>query len=204
MTTVDLGPHADRYVLRTRQHWHVIALPVLYTAVFVGLAGFVWFTLSHSFIGRFLFAAVTMTLCAPWYLAAVKPFVAWFGTRYTIDGPREQVIVDIGILRKTRNPAHLTEAVNTKAQQPILCKLFGCGTIKVTQDITLVHLPRAIKVQNDLIDLVRDIKMPGVRASEIARRLDREASLGPGAAAAESSALEPGQEPGRAAGREPG
>lgn len=176
-STPPSGSRADRYYLRTRQHWHVVALPMLYTALFVALAALIWITLSHTFAGRFLFALVVMVLLAPWYVAAAKPFVSWFGTRYTIDGRREQVIVEIGIVRKVRNPAHLTEAVNTKARQPIVCKMFGCGTIKVTQDITLVHLPRVIKVQNDLIDLVRDIKMPGVRASELARRLDLQATV---------------------------
>jgi hypothetical protein len=173
-------PQSDKYFLRTRQHWHVVALPVLYTAVFVALAGFIWVKQSHSFAGRFVFAFVVMVLLAPWYAAAAKPFLSWFGTRYTIDGKREQVIVEVGIIRRDRNPAHLTEAVNTKAHQPLLCKMFGCGTIKVTQDITLVHLPNVIKVQNDLIDLVRDIKMPGVRASELARRLDLQASASAG------------------------
>lgn len=169
-STSSVGPRSDKYLLRTRQHWHVVAVPVLHTALFVAFAGFIWVRMSHSFAGRFVFALVVMVLLAPWYATAAKPFVAWFGTRYTIDGRREQVIVENGIIRKVRNPAHLTEAVNTKVHQPIICKIFGCGTIKVTQDITLVHLPSVIKVQNDLIDLVRDIKMPGVRASELARR----------------------------------
>jgi hypothetical protein len=180
-TTAAAGqPESGDEVLefRTRQHLHVVAMPIVYTALFAALELGIWIKLSDTFWGRFLFALVFFVLAGAWWLRAVKPFTKWFGTRYEVTS--KAVIERTGLINREVQHVLITEVGVSKHRQSLIDRIFGSGTIDVlvgehadhSKTIMLRHIPKVLKREKALLDLIGEVRIPGVGAAETAKKAE--------------------------------
>jgi membrane protein YdbS with pleckstrin-like domain len=148
----------DEYiVVSTRTHWKALLGPVLLLLVVAGLGGFLAAIVPSGSLqtpARIAILAVGVVILATF---ALKPFLNWFFSTYTITNRR--LITRHGILTRTGRDIPLMRINDVSYEHGLIDRLLGCGTLHIESagergQVVLPDVPHVEHVHLQMSDLL--------------------------------------------------
>lgn len=148
----------DEYiVVSTRTHWKALLGPVLLLLVVAGLGGFLAAIVPSGSLqtpARIAILAVGVVILATF---ALKPFLNWFFSTYTITNRR--LITRHGILTRTGRDIPLMRINDVSYEHGLIDRVLGCGTLHIESagergQVVLPDVPHVEHVHLQMSDLL--------------------------------------------------
>lgn len=148
----------DEYVVvSTRTHWKALIGPVFLLLVVAGLGGFLAAIVPSGSLqtpARIAILAVGVVVLA---MFAVKPFLNWFFSTYTITNRR--LITRHGVLTRTGRDIPLMRVNDVSYEHGLIDRMLGCGTLHIESagergQVVLPDVPHVEHVHLQMSDLL--------------------------------------------------
>lgn len=148
----------DEYVVvSTRTHWKALIGPVFLLLVVAGLGGFLAAIVPSGSLqtpARIAILAVGVVVLATF---AVKPFLDWFFSTYTITNRR--LITRHGVLTRTGRDIPLMRVNDVSYEHGLIDRMLGCGTLHIESagergQVVLPDVPHVEHVHLQMSDLL--------------------------------------------------
>ncbi|MGZ0148354.1 PH domain-containing protein [Kribbella sp. WER1] len=148
----------DEYVVvSTRTHWKAMIGPVLLLLVVAGLGGFLAAIVPNGSLqqpARIAILAVGVVLVVAF---AVRPFLDWFFSTYTITNRR--LITRHGVLTRTGRDIPLMRINDVSYEHGLIDRMLGCGTLHIESagergQVVLPDVPHVEHVHLQMSDLL--------------------------------------------------
>jgi membrane protein YdbS with pleckstrin-like domain len=148
----------DEYVVvSTRTHWKALIGPVFLLLVVAGLGGFLAAIVPSGSLqtpARVAILAVGVVVLAAF---ALKPFLNWFFSTYTITNRR--LITRHGILTRTGRDIPLMRINDVSYEHGLIDRILGCGTLHIESagergQVVLPDVPHVEHVHLQMSDLL--------------------------------------------------
>ncbi|GAA3119656.1 membrane protein YdbS with pleckstrin-like domain [Kribbella aluminosa] len=148
----------DEYVVvSTRTHWKAMIGPVLLLLVVAGLGAFLAAIVPSGSLqspARIAILAVGVVLIAAF---AVRPFLDWFFSTYTITNRR--LITRHGVLTRTGRDIPLMRINDVSYEHGLIDRMLGCGTLHIESagergQVVLPDVPHVEHVHLQMSDLL--------------------------------------------------
>lgn len=120
----------ERVVLSTRTHWKALIGPAVVLVIVCGLAGFVISVLPSGSTHTVLLIVVLVVAAALVVWFAIKPFLVWLTSTYTVTDRR--LITRWGIIVRRGRDTSLQRINNVEFERGVIDRVFGCGTLIVS------------------------------------------------------------------------
>ncbi|WP_328523723.1 PH domain-containing protein [Kribbella sp. NBC_00359] len=148
----------DEYVVvSTRTHWKALIFPVFLLLLVAGLGGFLAAIVPSGSLqtpGRIAILAVGVVILAAF---ALKPFLNWFFSTYTVTNRR--LITRHGILTRTGRDIPLMRINDVSYEHGLIDRILGCGTLHIESagergQVVLPDVPHVEHVHLQMSDLL--------------------------------------------------
>jgi membrane protein YdbS with pleckstrin-like domain len=148
----------DEYVVvSTRTHWKALIGPVLLLLVVAGAGGFLAAIVPSGSLqtpARIAILAVGVVILAAF---ALKPFLNWFFSIYTVTNRR--LITRHGILTRTGRDIPLMRINDVSYEHGLIDRMLGCGTLHIESagergQVVLPDVPHVEHVHLRMSDLL--------------------------------------------------
>jgi len=148
----------DEYVVvSTRTHWKALIFPVFLLLLMAGLGGFLAAIVPSGSLqtpGRIAILAVGVVILAAF---ALKPFLNWFFSTYTVTNRR--LITRHGILTRTGRDIPLMRINDVSYEHGLIDRILGCGTLHIESagergQVVLPDVPHVEHVHLQMSDLL--------------------------------------------------
>ncbi|WP_427885018.1 PH domain-containing protein [Kribbella sp. GL6] len=148
----------DEYVVvSTRTHWKALIGPVFLLLVVAGLGGFLAAIVPNGSLqqpARIAILAVGVVILAAF---AVRPFLDWFFSTYTITNRR--LITRHGVLTRTGRDIPLMRINDVSYEHGLIDRMLGCGTLHIESagergQVVLPDVPHVEHVHLQMSDLL--------------------------------------------------
>ncbi|WP_405056051.1 PH domain-containing protein [Kribbella sp. NBC_01505] len=148
----------DEYVVvSTRTHWKALIFPVFLLLVVAGGGGFLAAIVPAGGMqtpARIAILAVGVVVLAAF---AVKPFLNWFFSMYTLTNRR--LITRHGILTRTGRDIPLMRINDVSYEHGLMDRILGCGTLNIESagergQVVLPDVPHVEHVHLQMSDLL--------------------------------------------------
>ncbi|HZX02942.1 PH domain-containing protein [Kribbella sp.] len=148
----------DEYVVvSTRTHWKAMIGPVFLLLVVAGLGGFLAAIVPNGSLqtpARIAILAVGVVILAAF---AVRPFLDWFFSTYTITNRR--LITRHGVLTRTGRDIPLMRINDVSYEHGLIDRMLGCGTLHIESagergQVVLPDVPHVEHVHLQMSDLL--------------------------------------------------
>ncbi|MFF0344172.1 PH domain-containing protein [Kribbella sp. NPDC004875] len=148
----------DEYVVvSTRTHWKALIGPVLLLLVVAALGGFLAAIVPAGSVqtpARIAILAVGVVILA---MFALKPFLNWFFSTYTITNRR--LITRHGVLTRTGRDIPLMRVNDVSYEHGLIDRILGCGTLHIESagergQVVLPDVPHVEHVHLQMSDLL--------------------------------------------------
>jgi membrane protein YdbS with pleckstrin-like domain len=148
----------DEYVVvSTRTHWKALIGPVFLLLVVAGLGGFLAAIVPSGSLqtpARIAILAVGVVVLA---MFALKPFLDWFFSTYTITNRR--LITRHGVLTRTGRDIPLMRVNDVSYEHGLIDRMLGCGTLHIESagergQVVLPDVPHVEHVHLQMSDLL--------------------------------------------------
>jgi uncharacterized membrane protein YdbT with pleckstrin-like domain len=135
-----------------RQHWKVLAWPILATVIVVPLAVYLYARVDNSAV-QWIVLLVALALLIWW---VVTPLIQWFTTEYVITNRR--VITRSGTIRRRGRDMPLSKVNDVQFEVSLLERMVGCGTISIESagergGLVMRNVPDVENIQRDIARL---------------------------------------------------
>lgn len=115
----------ERTIFKTKQHWVLILVPLVGFTLLVLATWILIRASSPSFLFCIRAGVILVGLA---YI--VRAAITYATTDLTISDRR--AVLAQGLLRRRRQEVMLTKIESVDVDQPLLCLLLGCGTVRIT------------------------------------------------------------------------
>jgi membrane protein YdbS with pleckstrin-like domain len=148
----------DEYVVvSTRTHWKAMIGPVFLLLVVAGLGGFLAAIVPSGSLqtpARIAILAVGVVIV---FAFAVRPFLDWFFSTYTITNRR--LITRHGVLTRTGRDIPLMRINDVSYEHGLIDRMLGCGTLHIESagergQVVLPDVPHVEHVHLQMSDLL--------------------------------------------------
>lgn len=149
---------ADEHVIFvTRTHGKALVLPAVSLVVISGAAGFGIAVLPDGAAHEVLQWAVIGVACLLILWMALRPFLRWLTSTYTVTNRR--LISRSGVLRRVGRDIPLHRVSDVTYERSLLDRLLGCGTLVVADASehgrsVLTDVPEIKRLHRLLVDLL--------------------------------------------------
>lgn len=135
-----------------RQHWKVLAMPILATVIVLPLAVYLYARVDNSILQWIVFLVAVALLI--WWV--VIPLIEWFTTEYVITNRR--VITRSGTIRRRGRDMPLSKVNDVQFEVSLIERMLGCGTISIESagergGLVMRNVPDVENIQRDIARL---------------------------------------------------
>jgi uncharacterized membrane protein YdbT with pleckstrin-like domain len=147
----------EHVVIATRTHWKALVFPALVLIVTCAAAGFLLAVLPSGGAHDALMWAIIVVAAIVIVWWALRPFIVWLTTEYTVTNRR--IINRSGIITRRGRDIPLYRINDVSYERDLLDRMLGCGTLVIAVaneegNSVLYDVPRVEQIQLKITDLL--------------------------------------------------
>lgn len=116
----------EHVVVETRTHWKALVFPALVLIVVAAAAGYALAAWGDNSAVRWTVLIVAVIVIVWW---ALRPFVVWLSSEYTVTNRR--IINRTGIITRRGRDIPLYRINDVSYERDLLDRMLGCGTLNI-------------------------------------------------------------------------
>lgn len=142
----------ERLVKVLRQHWRVVAIPIVISALLLLAPMVLLVTIFEYTWGKVVLVLFLIAGLVVWARYAAPPLAWWYAKSYGITTRR--VIFREGLTNSSERQVDLVRVARTTVHRTLMDKLMGSGTIDLGEGNVLEGIPRVARINRLLNQLV--------------------------------------------------